>query len=143
MVANRKVTGKAASMPVGLAMGAAVSVGVTLTMSAMAARLVYSGRLDEKNIGYCAMVVLILSALLGATVSEKKIKRRKLIVCGASGLIYYTILLITTAILFGGEYRGMGTTALIVLCGCGVAALLGTRQGRGAGRTGRRKVRHS
>lgn len=141
MVANRKVTGKATSIPAGLATGGAVSIGVTLIMSAIAGWLVYSGRLAEKNIGYCAMAILICSSLLGAAISAKKVKRRKLIVCGASGLIYYTILLVTTALLFDGEYQGMGTTALVVLCGCGTAALLGILQGRGAGRSGRRRVR--
>ncbi len=141
MVVNRKVTGKASSMPAGLAIGAAVSIGATLALSVVVGWLVYAGQLKEGHIGYCAMGILLLSSLLGAVVSKGKIKRQLLAVCGASGLIYYAVLLMTTALFSGGEYRGMGVTALMVLCGCAIGALPGVRRGRGV-RTGRgRRIR--
>ena len=138
MVANKKVTGTASSMPAGLAAGAGVSLGLTLVLAVIVAKLVDSGTLMEDSIGYCAMGILLCASICGAAVSVGRIKRQKAAVCGASGIIYYGMLVAMTAMFFGGQYNGMGVTALMVLCGCGVVLLLGMRQSRGARkRTGR------
>ena len=106
MVANRKVTGTASSMPMGLALAAFISLAVTLA---------------------------------GAAVAVGKIKRRRVYVCLLSGGIYYGILLAMTALFFGGQYQGMGVTALLVLAGSGLVALLGLRGEKGA-KPRRRKI---
>lgn len=136
---HQKVTGRARSMPVGLAMGAAVSMGITLGMAVIGAKLIDAGALGEGMIGYIAMVVLLLSSFCCGLVSAGSIKHRTLMVCGISALIYYGILLSMTALFFGGQYQGMGVTALLILCGCAVAAMIVTQQGRGV--RGRRRRR--
>lgn len=130
MVANRKVTGRASSMPTGLALGGVLSLGVTVGLSLVTAKLVDAGTLAEESIGYAALVILMLSSGLGSWLAVAKIKRQRLAVCMLSGLIYYGLLLCMTALFFGGQYTGMGVTALAVAGGVLVVCLLGTGQGR-------------
>ena len=130
MVMNRKVTGTAASLPVGLAVGAVVSSAVTAAGSALAAKLVLGGSIPEGAIGYCAMVILLLASALGAWTAAGRIRHRRLYVCMLSGAVYYGCLLMLTALFFGGQYQGMGVTALVVLAGCVTAALL-EKKGKG------------
>lgn len=142
MHATKKVTGRARSMPGGLTVGALTSLGITLILAVIGGKLVDMGTLREGTIGYIAMVTLLIASFCGALAAAGSIKRQKLMVCGLSALIYYAVLLGMTALFFGGQYRGMGVTALLVLCGCAVAALTVTRQGRGGHRNVRHKVVH-
>lgn len=131
MVVDRKVTGKASSMPGGLAAGALCSLSITLAMAALLAKLVEAKRMAEENIGYGVMVLLLLASFAGALVAFRRIKRQRMLVCLLSGVIYFAILMSMTALFFGGQYEAVGVTALLVLGGSAVAALLGLQQGRG------------
>ena len=71
MVANRKVTGTAAAMPVGLAIGLGVSMGVTLLGSGILAWLINREMVAQSGIGYGSLGILLAASLLGAAVSEK------------------------------------------------------------------------
>lgn len=141
MTVNKKVTGTASSMAGGLALGAAISLGVTLIGAWISAFLIAKETLAESSIGYCAMVIIFLGALVGSSVAIGRIKTRRGYVCAASGAIYYGLLLSMTALFFGGQYTGMGVTALIVLAACGTVLLMGLKQGRGAA-SRRHKIRH-
>ena len=132
-------TGKAASMPGGLALGAGVSVGVTLVLSAIIAKLVQMEVLRQDQIGYAVMVLLITASSLGAAIAQGKVKHQRVLVCMLSGLIYYVILICITALFFGGQYTGFGVTGLLILGGAGTTALL---SGRRKGRGGKRKLLH-
>lgn len=142
MKAVRKSSGRAKSMPAGLALGAAAAFAITLAVSAIGAKLVDMGSLKETAIGYWVMGILLISAFTGAMVAVGSIKRQKLMVCALSALIYYGCLLSTTALLFGGQYQGMGATALMVLCGGALAAMLCSRKGREGRRNRKRSLRH-
>lgn len=141
MTTTRKPTGRTKSMPVGLALGALTALGITVGLSLVGGKLMDMGVMGENVTGYWAMGMLILSAFAGAMVAVGCIRRRKLAVCGLSTMIYYITLLGITALLFGGEYQGVGVTALVVLCGGALAAMAVSRQGRGGGRTRRRRGR--
>ena len=123
MVANKKITGRATSLPAGLAIGAVCSLAATLILTAIL------------KVGYGIMVLLIVSSFAGAMISFGRIKRQRMLVCIVSGVIYFAMLMSMTALFFGGQYSAVGTTALLVLAGSGAAALLGLRQGRGSKRT--------
>ncbi len=142
MVVNRKVSGTAASMPGGLVLGAVVSLGVTILMSSLLAKMINDGMMKAENIGYGIMVLLLAASFTGALTACSRIKRRRMLVCGLEGLIYFGILLSITALFFGGQYSGVGVTALLIMAGSFCAALLGLRQGRGVkGRKPRRRNR--
>ena len=115
MVANKKITGRATSLPVGLAIGAACSLAATLILTAILAKLVEAETLPVEKIGYGIMVLLIVSSFAGAMISFGRIKRQRMLVCIVSGVVYFAMLMSMTALFFGGQYSAVGTTALLVL----------------------------
>lgn len=134
MTVNRKPTGRASAMPAGLAIGGLSSLVLTLLGASILAKLVEAEMMKESSIGYGVMIMLLLASYLGAMMSFWRIKRQRMVVCLASGAIYFVILLGITALFFGGQYSAVGVTALLVFCGSGVAALLGLRENRGGNR---------
>lgn len=123
MTKHKKVTGTAASMPAGIGLGVGISIGITVLGAAILAWLVTTERMRESAIGYGVMVILVLAAAAGALTACGAIKHRKLMVCGISAVGYYLALLLF-ALAFGGQFQGMGVTALMVLLGGGIAAIL-------------------
>lgn len=126
----KNTTGRAASMGVGLLTGVMVSLGCTILGAMIGAFLITHEYVEATSIGYCSMVTLLVSPLLGSTTAMKRIKHRKMYVCMLSGALYYAVLLSVTTLFFGGQYRGMGVTALLVVTGCGASMLLEIRQPR-------------
>lgn len=120
---HRKVTGTAMSMPAGIGLGVGVSMGITVAGAMLLAWLVSSERLAQSGIGYGAMVILVCASAAGAMISRHAVKRRGLLVSGISVAAYYVGLL-TVALLFGGQFQGMGVTAVFVLIGGGICELL-------------------
>ena len=125
-----KLTGRASSIPSGLIIGALVSTVITVLVAAIGAHLVMSQFIDQDQIGYCSIAALILGTILGAITACKRIKHRKLMVCALSGLAYYLLLLMTTALFYGGQYEGMGVTLLTVMLSTLAAALIVNREGK-------------
>ena len=82
-------------------------------------------------VGLIAGALFADSWLGGAWVAWKKIKRLRLQVCLISGGIYYLMLLGMTILFFGGQFCGMGVTALMVACGSILPILGGFSKGRG------------
>ena len=131
MSVKLKLSGKALSTPGGIGLGLLASMAVTFCGAAILAWLVAGERLGENVIGYGAMVILLLSSLLGALLAANRIKRMRVQMCLVSGGVYYLTLLAMTAMFFGGTYQGMGVAALMVFAGCGAAALIGLRGRKG------------
>lgn len=128
MVANRKVTGTAVSMPMGLLIGTAVSLGLTLTGAAVLAKLIETEAVAEIGIGYGTMLILLLASMTGSLMAYAKIKRQRMLVCALNGLIYFLVLLSMTAIFFGGQYAGIPVTALVILAGSVSAGFMGLHE---------------
>ncbi|MBP3304404.1 MAG: TIGR04086 family membrane protein [Oscillospiraceae bacterium] len=126
MALKRKTSsGKARTIPVGIAFGLLVSLTVTLAGAVLLAYLIAAEKLGADGIGYGSMVILMAASALGTWSAVARIKRRRLMVCGISAAGYYLLLLGMTALFFGGQYEGMGVTALMVLIGSGIVLLLG------------------
>lgn len=130
MVVNQKVTGRASSMPVGLLLGAVSSLTISVGGAAICGALISKEVFPESAIGYCAMLLILLSAVVGPALAVGRIKRRRLFVCVMSGVIYYGVLLSITALFFGGQYQGMGVTALLVMAGSTLVVMTGLRRER-------------
>ena len=124
MTVNQKVTGTALSIPAGLALALTVSLAATGALSAVSAWLILTGKLRESSVGYCAMVILLLSSAAGAATATGRIKRLRLQMGLLSGGLYFAALMAMTALFFGGVYDGIGVTALMILCGCMLVILL-------------------
>lgn len=128
---GKKATGRAKSMPAGLATGAAVSMGITMALCAIGAWMIDREILKENTVGYIAIVILLGASYMGCLTAATAIKHRYVLVCSISAMIYYAILLSMNAVCFDGIYQGMGVTALLVLCGATLAWMTTQRQGRG------------
>lgn len=124
---NQKVTGTASSIPSGLLKGALAGIVTTLIGTAVMSGLIIHEVLRETGIGYCAMIVLVISSLLASMTAVRAVKQKLAVVSALSGLIYYAMLVGANALFLKGEYEGMGVTALLVLAGSGTALLLGLR----------------
>ena len=128
MTINQKVTGTAVTMPVGICIGCVVSTALTILGAGLVAKLIDMEVLRENAIGYGAMMIILLASISGAGIAVTKIKKRMLQVSAMVGLLYYAMLLAMTALFFGGQYQGMGVTALMILAGCGVVVLIAGRE---------------
>ena len=136
MTVNRKPTGTAVSIPAGLSAGALVSAGITIAGTLLTAKLIDSEVLLWNHCGYAVMAILMVSSWAGAMVCAGRIKRQRLLMCLASGGIYFSMLLLATALFFGGQYSGVGEPALLIFCGCMLGSFVGL--GGKKGRKGRK-----
>lgn len=127
MVANRKVTGTAKSVPMGISVGTGVSLAITLAGSLITAWLVGSEKISEEAIGYCAMAILMAASGMGSFTAQAMIKHQRMIMCGLTAVCYYLSLIAVTALFFGGQYQGMAVTALVVASGAGIVVLMGLK----------------
>ncbi len=134
MAVALKSSGKAASIPGGLASSSAVSLTITILGALLFGKMIDIGKLQWENIGYGIMVLLLAASFLGAWVACARIKRQRMMICALSALLYLGILLSITALFFGGQYEAVGVTSALVFAGSGSAGLLGMREKRGGKR---------
>lgn len=120
----KNVSGRATSIPIGLTIGAVISLIITLAGTATTAHLVGTEKIGEEGIGYAAMLILFISSAIGAWGAISNIKRMRLQVCMMSSGVYYLILIAITAMFFGGQYGGMLVTAIVTFAGGAVVAVL-------------------
>lgn len=127
MTVNQKPTGIAATVPAGLAWGAFAASSITLAGAGITAILIDREILSWEQSGYAVLIILLLASWLGASASAGKIKRQRLMICIASGAVYFSMLLLITALFFGGHYSGVGETALLIFCGSMLGVFTGYR----------------
>lgn len=130
MTVNRKATGLAVSIPKGMMISGLLSLVLTLCMSGIIAYVIENEMMDEMNIGYAIMLMLIVTSYLSATIAWRKIKHRRMLVCTLAGMIYFGILLSITALFFGGQYDAVLETVLLIMCGSALAMLPIKKTGR-------------
>lgn len=128
MVRNKKVSGTAKSVPVGICIGTAAALAVTLVGTLIAAWLISYEKIDENASGYCAMIILLTASAIGAYTVQAVVKHNKPVMCVAAGITYYLMLLAITALFFGGQYQAMGVTALVIAAGSSVVILVGLKE---------------
>ena len=140
MKRNGKYSGRAMSITGGATFGAGCALLWTLAGSALLAWLIHTQKLAEERVGYGSMVILLSASVMGSLVSYGKTKRQRLVTCLSSAGIYLMMLLGMTAFFWGGQYTGIGVTALLVIAGSGASVLVSMeRERRGVRKT--RKIR--
>lgn len=122
--------GRAMSIPGGIFCGIFWGFMITLSAIALLAKLVDTEMLPWENIGYGIMITLMISSFISARVAVRKIKRRKLLVCIISGISYLGILMMISALFFGGKYYAVWETTLLIAGGSGLSALAVENNGR-------------
>ena len=133
MVYKQTGTGRATSVPKGLARGVMFSLCILFLGTAVTAKFIDLEIISWDSAGYLIMLYLILSSWIGAVFSFRSIKRQRFAVCIMNGLFLILSLMILTALFFGGQYSGVGETILLIICGSGLAVMTGS------GRDGSRK----
>lgn len=111
-------------LPKSLGFSMIVSVGSALVGSAVGAWLLSLEKIEEGNIGYITMILLLVSSFLGALVATRLINEKRMLVCLCAGSVYLLSLLGITALFFGGIYSGVGESALVILAGVLSVALI-------------------
>lgn len=127
MTTTKKVKGTAASIPIGVTAGTSTSLLITFASSAALTWLALEGKVTDRMVGYILMGILLAASVIGALFSAVRIQRRWMLVSLLTGGLYYLILLVSTAVFFGGNYRGIGVTGVLVLVGSLIAGCLGLR----------------
>ena len=122
---KKRPTGTAKSIPAGIGIGLLVSLICTLALAALAAYLILAEITPQDSIGYWAIGILLVSTITGSLTAVRYIQRLKLQMSFLSAGCYFALLLAITALFFGGQYQGMGTTAVTVFAGAAASAGVG------------------
>ena len=117
---DKKWTG----LPISAGIGTLISLLVTLAGSAIVTWLIITEKAGEGSIAVASVVIQLLASIIGAWCAVAVSKQQRLQAVLLSGVGYYLVLLATTALFFGGQYKGLGITALIVFAGCGLVVLI-------------------
>lgn len=125
-----KKLGSSNSMMKSVTMGSTVSVVVTMIIVAVFAALISTETITPAWADYCALAALLLSATLGSVTAVRSATEKQLYMSLAVGGVYLIVLLAMTALLFGGQYRGVGVSAFVVFSGAILAVLIGQRRGK-------------
>lgn len=126
-----KVTGTAAAMPTGILLGVVLCLVITLVIACLLAHMVSGEQLAVESLGYVIGATQLVATLIGTCVAATVVKHRRAQVCMLVGAGYFLTLLGCNALFFGGQYSGVGVTALVVLLGTTAAACIGLRPKRG------------
>lgn len=138
MITAGKNKGKTMSVPGGLALSGAISLGITLLLSLLLAKLLDSQKIIWEQAGYWIMGMLFVSAFAGAKAANGVIRRQRLVITLMSGALYWGLLLCLTALFFGGNFDAVPETALVIIAGSGCAAMVSLPQKKRRG-PGKRK----
>ena len=133
MVYRTQKTGRGHSIAAGLIICLAVGMGIILMGSAILAQLIHKEVLEEAAAGYGVMVLVIIASYAACRTAYGRTDKNRGIVSLVTGASLFLMLLSLTAAVFEGQYQGIGATALLIVCGCGLA-FLPVRRGRGTGK---------
>lgn len=118
MHTSKKATGRAKTIPGGLAVGTAVFFIIIVLCGIVIAKIIERQIVAENNSGYLIAAAMIISSYAGCEIAIKQCKRRLILVAILSGVVYTISLLSITALFFGGEYEAIFPTTSLIFCGC-------------------------
>ncbi len=124
MKVHSKNTGRASSMPKGIAAGVIFAICLTLILGAILAFFISREVIRQENTGYWVMPILFLASGAGSCLSYRKVQHRRMLIFGLTAAIYLVSLMAITALFFGGRFEGFFPTALLILSGSGTAFFL-------------------
>lgn len=124
MSKKRRVKESGSSIPKAIGLSLIISATITVLGTVAGAYLIQKEMILQENMGIVVIAVLTLGSAAGAFAAMYTAKRMKLQTSILSGVSYYILLLSMTALFFGGQYDGIVATALAIISGCSIAALL-------------------
>lgn len=138
MTTAKKVRGNAVPMALGILIGVLASLLLTAGLAVLLTWLELNGKIAPKTIGFYVMGVLFIASDVGCWMATIKIQRRWMLVCSVTGAMYYMALLASTALFFGGNYRGTAVSAVAILLGSVAPAAVGLSVARRGGKSYRK-----
>lgn len=96
--------------------GCLAALMITIGSVAVLAWLVSDEILKEVAIGYGVAATVVLSVLFGCVIASSMAGQGRLLVSMSTGAMYMLVMMGITALFFGGQYSGIGQTALLVMC---------------------------
>lgn len=118
--------------------GVGISTVVTIALTGAFAGLVSGQVMEERNLAYIALGIVMLSSFFGAGIAGG---RGQVLDQLGVGFLYWVVLLAINAILFGGNLDGLWPTLAVIFGGCG-AALLVLHRGKRTSKRSRRRYRN-
>lgn len=140
MISNKKITGKAMPIPMGVGVGILSAALITMASSAVTTWCILYEKVPVRMTGYLSMTILLSSTLIGSVLAITKVKRRKMLVSLLTGGGYLLLLFIINAVFFGGHYEGTGVSTLIILTGAIIAGLAAVKNRNSGNRSKMRKT---
>ena len=119
-------TGTAGSIAKGMTVAATISIMITIIGSAIIASCLNFEKITWDEAGYWIMGMLFLAAFISAKSAHAVIKRQRIAISLMTSLLYWGILLFTTALFFGGNFGPLFETAAIILAGCITSSMVMT-----------------
>lgn len=138
MVTSKKVKGNAVSMPLGVMYGLVTTIIISISTIALLVGGILAEKVNEVHIGYFIILILLVSSFCGGLVSVTRVKRRMMLVSGIVGIGYFSMLLLVTAVAFGGRFGGMWMSGMVILLGSAGAGGLGLSLNKKARRSYRK-----
>ncbi len=117
--------GRATSLPAGILAGGFAGLLFSVVGALVAGKMLDKEWIRMDSIGYAALIILLAGGYLAAQTAWLRVKHKRAVVGLGAGGIYYLMLLALTVVFFGGQYSGMGVTALLILAGSGSSVLVG------------------
>ena len=134
----KTISGQAPSLLKSVMAGVLLGAAWTIACAAVIAKLVDLQMLPVEKIGYGSMVAVLSGVFAGASLAGKRAGHMVVQAAVISGVSYFVCLLLVNAMFFGGSYRGIGVTLLLVALAT-VAAVW--TAGKGRGRSPRRRYK--
>ena len=125
----------------GMGRALVASMAITLLGIGICAWLISAETIKPAAGEYCIIAILLLASFAGAKLAIAKNGENRLATGILAGTTYYATLLAVTALLFDGQYHGVGYTALIVFSGT-VAAVITGKRGQNRTSTRKSRIRH-
>lgn len=114
MALGQKRSGKAMSMPAGMAIACLMSFALTVAGAYVLACLLEKEIIQWQSAGYGIMLILFVVPMVGTMIARTGIKRQHILISQMFAAVYFVLLLGITLLFFGGQFEAVGVTALLV-----------------------------
>lgn len=108
----------------GIVIGVLTALGVSLAFSLAFTWLILGGKIGENSMKFSGMITMFAASFGGTTVSVKLIAKQKFITGIIVTAIYFAILLMSTALIFDGQYQNVITNILLGVAGSVTACIM-------------------
>lgn len=132
MASKQITTKKDKGLPEALGIGLLAGMAFTLAGTGLLAYLIGNETMDIGTVGAGCIVIHLIGSALSCLVAHAIMKRQRIVVCALSAMCYFLVQIGTTALLFEGQYRGVGAGVLTIVGG-GVLSILPGFISRGSG----------